>query len=784
MRKHLRWIFLLAALSLAQLAQAQHPAPLTHVREVVALSNAQAANGFPVRLEATVTFVRPSEKNLFVMDGGFGMYVRFARDIGLLPGDRIEVTGATAPSFKPITVASEVRFIAHGNLPPPKLATFKDLIASKWDSQYVQISGHVLSAALDDSVPHSLRIRLKVPDGTVEGIVAKPGQLHPEDILDADIRIEGVAGGEFDGKMQMAGVWLDMNSEKDVVFLHRPATDPWSLPAMPMNDVITAYRFSNQSHRVRIYGTLTYYEPGALAVVEQQGRSMLAQTNSMLPLHSGVSVEVTGFPLIAGESVRLQNAQLRPAAKVASILPRTVHWENASTGEDAYDLVTMEGQVVGVVHDSRVDLFLIFSEGHLFSATLRHSSSDAAHASSEPSSPSIGSTVRITGVCFVDEGNHWRDRLWFDLHMRSLDDIVVVRQPSWWTVKRLAYLITLLSAVILVAVIWVGLLDRRLRRQTAILARQSQEDAIRERRLARQEQQRSHILELISSSEPLPEVLREIQSMVSSRLYGAACWFELNSSSEDSASLERPAGPAIVYQELFSPEGASLGSLLATPLLRTSADSEISSALTAGARLAELAIDTRRLYSDLRHRSEHDLLTDIPNRFSMEKYLDKLMRGAARNEAGGNGAIFGLIYVDLDRFKQINDRYGHRTGDLYLQEVTRRMKLQLRNGDVLARIGGDEFIALVPILRSRADAEEIAIRLERCFDEPFDLDGYHMHGSASVGLAVFPEDGATKEELQRSADVAMYAHKETKQHTKQYLDAMAKAMQQVGIEDL
>jgi diguanylate cyclase (GGDEF)-like protein len=753
--------------------------PLTSVQQVVAVSNAEAAKSIPVKLEATVTYVRPSEKNLFVMDGGFGVYVRFAKDIGLLPGDRLAITGLTEPSFRPIVVAHEVRFLAHGSLPVPQPAKFQDLIKAKWDSQYVVITGHVLSAALDASEPfHSLRIRVKVPDGTVEGIMAHPGDLRPEELLDADVRLTGVAGGEYDSKMQLAGMWLDMNTWKDLVILHRPPTDPWSRAAIPMDDVVSAFRYSNQSDRVRIVGTLTYYEPGALVVLEHQGRSMLVKTSSTLPFHPGVGVEATGFPAIEGENVRLEDAQLRPMAQAVQLEAQPIDWENASAGKYAYNLVSMVGDVVGVVHDSRVDLFIIISHGHLFSATLRHSSSDASHATSTALTPSIGSTVRVTGVCFVEPGDHWHDRLWFDLRMRSLDDIAVQQQPSWWTVRRLANLITVLSAVILVAVIWVGLLDRRLRRQTAVLAKQSQEEAIRERRLARQEQQRSHILELISSAEPLPEVLREIQSMVSLRLYGASCWFELNAGSEEAANLERPSGPAIVCQELFSPEGASLGLLLTTPLLRTSADTEISSALTAGARLAELAIDTRRLYSDLRHRSEHDLLTDIPNRFSMEKHLEQLMRGTARNEAD-NSAIFGLIYVDLDRFKQVNDRYGHRTGDLYLQEVTRRMKLQLRTGDVLARIGGDEFIALVPILRSRADAEEIAVRLERCFDEPFDLEGYRLHGSASVGLAVYPEDGASKEDLQRSADAAMYVHKQAKRQR----DRLGSELQQVGRDD-
>jgi diguanylate cyclase (GGDEF)-like protein len=624
-----------------------------------------------------------------------------------------------------------------------------------------------------------MRIHLKLPQGQLVAHIAHPGALRPEDLLEADVRLTGVAGGDFDSKIQMAGAWMDLNSWRDVVFLHRRASDPWSQPVIPMDNVISAYRDSNQSQRVRIAGTLTYFEPGALAVVEQQGRSMVVETDSTLPLHAGTGVEATGFPIIAGGTVRLANAQLRPVSASKPTQTQAIRWESASSGKYAYNLVAMEGQVVGVVHDSRVDLFIILSDGHLFSATLRHSSSDATTTMAMVETPTIGSQVKVTGVCFVDAGNHWRDRLWFDIRMRSLEDVVVLQQPSWWTVKRMAYIVTLLSAVILIAVIWVGLLDRRLREQTGIVAKQSQEDAIRERRLARQEQERSHILELISSSEPLPEVLREIRSMVSSRLLGAPCWFELHGSAEGTSELERPAGPAMIFQELFSPEGTSLGFLLAAPRLQSSAEADISAAMVAGARLAELAIDTRRLYSDLRHRSEYDLLTDIPNRFSMDKHLDRLMLSATRNEA-----VFGLIYVDLDRFKQVNDLYGHRTGDLYLQEVTRRMKLQLRTGDVLARIGGDEFIALVPILRSRADAEEIAMRLERCFDESFDLDGFRMHGAASVGLAVYPEDGTTKEELQRSADAAMYANKETKRHAKLSDESMVEELHGKSSQDL
>jgi diguanylate cyclase (GGDEF)-like protein len=129
------------------------------------------------------------------------------------------------------------------------------------------------------------------------------------------------------------------------------------------------------------------------------------------------------------------------------------------------------------------------------------------------------------------------------------------------------------------------------------------------------------------------------------------------------------------------------------------------------------------------------------------------------DEARRNAGIFGVIYVDLDGFKQVNDMYGHLVGDLYLQEVSVRMKRQLRSHDLLARVGGDEFAALVPMVRNRAEVQEIAHRMERSFDEPFVIAPYTIQGSASVGIALYPEDGANKDSLLSSADSAMYAVK-------------------------
>jgi diguanylate cyclase (GGDEF)-like protein len=123
-----------------------------------------------------------------------------------------------------------------------------------------------------------------------------------------------------------------------------------------------------------------------------------------------------------------------------------------------------------------------------------------------------------------------------------------------------------------------------------------------------------------------------------------------------------------------------------------------------------------------------------------------------------------LLYVDLNDFKQVNDNYGHRTGDLYLQQVASRMKRQLRPGDLLARLGGDEFAVLLQGVQNRATAVEVAQRLEHCFENRFDCDGVDVQGSASIGIAMYPEDGSSKDSLLSAADASMYVVKQTRSH--------------------
>jgi diguanylate cyclase (GGDEF)-like protein len=261
-------------------------------------------------------------------------------------------------------------------------------------------------------------------------------------------------------------------------------------------------------------------------------------------------------------------------------------------------------------------------------------------------------------------------------------------------------------------------------------------------------------MEAVNSDTPLSGILEDIAEAVSSQLSGIACWFDLDDGSHFGRRPAEPAVSAPVARAILSRSGKSLGSLNADLPTTTPLTVDIDAALNLGVHLAALAIENRRLHADLVRRSEFDLLTDVPNRFYMERHLDELLRDAVRR-----GSIFALIYIDLDRFKQVNDSFGHRVGDMFLQHVALRVKNQLRTGNSLARVGGDEFAALVSSITDPAEAQEIAVRLEHCFASPFRIEGHEILGSASLGVAVYPRDGLTAEALQQFADNAMYAVK-------------------------
>lgn len=746
------------ALTMACACVIAQPVPLASVRAIRALTDDQAAQGLAVDFQATVTYVRSYQHALFVEDGDAALYVDWPTESLLEPGDRVEVTGATKQSFRPIVVAKSVTLIHHGTLPPPVPATFDQLIQGDLDARLVTVSAVVRDA---DTVIHqnvrSSLLQLHTDGGEIDAAVDVDNQDLLSTLLDSEVQVTGAVSGRFDSKLQQTGIVLHVSSMEGVKVIHRAASSPWELPLTPMDQILTGYHVTNSSRRVRVRGTITYFQPGAAAVLQDGDKSLWLMTSSIAPLRIGNAADATGFPELHDGQLALASAEIQDSGKQAPIRPKQATWDQLSTGKELFDLVTIEGSVVAEVRGAAQDEYVIQANGDVFSAIYRHPADDDGDAP-PMKHVAAGSKVRVVGVCITTHASSpLETRVPFDILLRTPDDVSIVEDAPWLTTGNLAKIAGALFLVVLLCSIWALNLRRRVRRQTEAITAQSEADAEHQRRIAQLEQRRSRVLEDINSSRPLGDIVEHITEMVSYMLNGAPCWCQITEGPLLGRAPANKSGLRIISRELHSRSGLVLGTLYAGLESMDANEKEEEEALTAGVRLATLSIETRKLYSDLVHRSEYDLLTDMYNRFSLDRNLLEMIEKARET-----GASFGLIYVDLDDFKLVNDMYGHHIGDMYLQEVSLRMKRQLRTGDILGRLGGDEFAALVTVVRGRIDVEEIAQRLERCFDAPFTLAGYVLHGSASVGMAIYPTDGTTSDALMTAADSQMYSAKNSR----------------------
>ncbi|HPR37907.1 MAG TPA: EAL domain-containing protein [Spirochaetota bacterium] len=170
--------------------------------------------------------------------------------------------------------------------------------------------------------------------------------------------------------------------------------------------------------------------------------------------------------------------------------------------------------------------------------------------------------------------------------------------------------------------------------------------------------------------------------------------------------------------------------------------------------------DIKRQEELIKYQAYHDALTGLPNRILLKSRIDKAIAHSTRNKNR-----FGVIFLDLDNFKVINDSLGHAIGDLLLKEAADRLRRIARNDDTVARLGGDEFIILVEDIADEKPSVILSRRIIQAFREPFCIKGNNLHVGASIGIAMYPEDGEESDSLIKNADAAMYRAKDEGRQT-------------------
>lgn len=206
---------------------------------------------------------------------------------------------------------------------------------------------------------------------------------------------------------------------------------------------------------------------------------------------------------------------------------------------------------------------------------------------------------------------------------------------------------------------------------------------------------------------------------------------------------------------------------------------DITERLRSQAELEAANAQMRRINEQLAQVAHFDILTHLPNRVLLADRLQQAMAHCVRRQKS-----LAVAFLDLDGFKDINDRYGHAAGDEFLVAIAKRLRLALRDGDTLARIGGDEFVAVMSDLSTEHDCEPLLLRLLQVAAEPLQVGGNSLQVSASIGVTIYPQDGSSSEQLIRHADQAMYLAKQAGKNRFHLFDVASDAAIRIKRESL
>ncbi len=424
---------LLLAFAGARSVSADGASPvLTTAAAVRNLSETDAGKSLPVKLRGVVTFYDDGLFSRFVQDETAGIYLQVTNTLALQPGQIIEVDGVTGPGeFAPVVLPTSVKVVGNGVIPAAKPVTVEELAGGAEDSQLVEVSGNVRAAHFEK--PTGNYYIDIVTGGERFTVIAKQIPVaQPNELLDATVRVRGVCSTLFNRQRQLFGVRLLVPNAEGLVVEKPAPANPFDVAAQPIDSLLRFTPEGGASHRVKVKGTVVYFEPGNAIFIQDGKLGLHCQTAMRDALQPGDQVEVLGEPAKGEYTPILEDAIYRKMGPGTEPKPDSVDLNEVLTGVHDCRLVQMTAKVLERV-DRGVNQFLLLSaDDFVFQAYLPPDANGDRLAGL-----ANGRDVQVTGICLVERGNNWQaGKDWraksFRLLLRSPKDVEVVQavQPS------------------------------------------------------------------------------------------------------------------------------------------------------------------------------------------------------------------------------------------------------------------------------------------------------------------------------------------------------------------
>jgi signal transduction histidine kinase len=478
------WLFVLPFLlfSLASgraSAQSTTLPTLTSVRQVREESPEHAAKHFPAHLRGVVTFCDATyDLGMFIHDATGGIYVKLGEGTNKFrAGDEVEIAGRSGPGdYVPVVLVARVNVLGEAALPQPDQATYEELAMGTEDSQWVELRGEVRSIV--PSVRGHMLIDLLTDGQRLSALVSRMKPADAQRLIAATVRVRGVCRTSFNARRQMRAPFLSVTSSDDIT-VEKPA--PGGTEEVPLTRLFQFNAEGYYGRRVKVNGTVTAQTASSL-FIQEQGEGLSVKTHQTNKLSPGDMVAVTGFPTVGQYLPVLEDAVVQRYGHDAPPAPMNARVDQLMSADYEGVLVRIRARLMNRAQRGDEQVLVLEAENRIFSARVNTIDTDSRFAEMQ-----IGSEVELTGVCLPQLMENWNPSIdthpeSFQLLLRSSDDVVVIRNPPWWTLSRLLWTLSMMTVVLLAGFAWVFVLDRRVRHQTAIIQEKIQREAVLEER--------------------------------------------------------------------------------------------------------------------------------------------------------------------------------------------------------------------------------------------------------------------------------------------------------------